>query len=414
MGRAKGAPCPPAASPGVCSFGSRGQWVITGASSVVLSQTSYNGSGATYSSVTFAPGLDTFVLRNFSVGLTLSLGFSDSKGYTADGTFEEDRLTTYAGGLRAGLVVPLSRRVSLYPRLAAGYESIRAGEQDLTPSATSTLTAGATATVAHDGPWATADAPLLLQAAPHFFVAVVPSVTVDGSSGPGEPPYGGPHVSAGAGFELGGWFGGPEPASAAEPVEPRDPVPDLPPRAPLPVFGDAGVLALNAELEAYGSATTYGGGTSASSSAYGLQVGADYFVASHFSFGAVLTLTHSESSGAYLLGGAPYRGSHDTDGVGARVGVEIRLGTYVSIWPRGTFGFAVDGHDIESQGQANKGNDSRVFADLYVPLLVHPARHFFVGFGPDAYTDLSRTVTPGNGSNPANSYGAGLIVGGWL
>ncbi len=120
---------PPPPEPESAPFGSRGQWVITGASSVVLSQTSYNGSGATYSSVTFAPGLDTFVLRNFSVGLTLSLGFSDSKGYTADGTFEEDRLTTYAGGLRAGLVVPLSRRVSLYPRLAAGYESIRGRPQ---------------------------------------------------------------------------------------------------------------------------------------------------------------------------------------------------------------------------------------------------------------------------------------------
>jgi hypothetical protein len=44
----------------------------------------------------------------------------------------------------------------------------------------------------------------------------------------------------------------------------------------------------------------------------------------------------------------------------------------------------------------------------------HLARHFFVGLGPEASTDLSRTYTPSSRNNQSTSVGAAVVVGAWL
>ena len=53
---------------------------------------------------------------------------------------------------------------------------------------------------------------------------------------------------------------------------------------------------------------------------------------------------------------------------------------------------------------------------LYAPLLVHVARHLFIGFGPDVAHDLTHSYAYPNGStqNHMTTLGAELEVGGCL
>jgi hypothetical protein len=375
--------------------------VITGASSVGLGTRSWSNSSATNSWVTFSPGLDVFVLKNFSVGVSLDVEFGNAKGYLADGTPVEVSSTTYRGGPRLGVNLPLAPRLSLYPQLLAGYESERMTEQ--------AVGTGGSGAAAHDGPWAAVDVPLVFEPKPHFFVALVPSATVDGSSGQGNAESGGPYTSFGVGFLVGGWLGGRQP-----PPEPPPEVTQGEPLAPLPRFGDKGVVVLNSELNAFGFGTHYTGAASSTYTGYGLDAGLDYFIVDHVSFGAVLSVEHYEAAGNSLLDAAVYTKSETRAGIGLRLGAELPLGRYLSLYPRGTLGFGAEDFDLESRGSASKGSDSYFYADLYVPLLVHLARHFFVGFGPEVYTDLGRTYQPSGRTDLSTVLDAGLIVGGWL
>ena len=101
-------------------------------------------------------------------------------------------------------------------------------------------------------------------------------------------------------------------------------------------------------------------------------------------------------------------------GGAVRAGVDVPLGASVSIYPRLSLGYGVESFSYAFAGVVTAGHDEYGYVDLYLPLLVHPARHFFVGLGPEVSTDLSRTYTPGNVSDQSTSVGAGLIVGGWL
>jgi opacity protein-like surface antigen len=387
----------PAREPKAAPFGSPGQWVVTGGSSVGASWTTWSASQASSLRVVFSPGLDRFVLRNVSVGVSLNLAFGDSKGYAADGTLEETKGTTYAGGLRLGVNLPIAPRLSLYPRLTAGYASVRT---------TVSASVAGSQTAAHDGPSGAVDVPIVWEPRPRFFVAIVPSVSLYPASGQGGPSEGGSDTSVGAGFLVGGTFGGAEPPAEPEPAEDEA-------GPPLPRFGSNGVLVLSSELEAYGNLTSYTG-TDNSFSSYGLTAGVDIFVADHVSVGCALSLGHSSARGAYVLGRAPYSDDDGTYGFALRAGVEVPLGRHFSLYPRLTMGYGVDNFDLESGTNANKGSDGYLYLNLNAPLLAHLARHFFVGFGPYVSTDLARTYTPGNRENKGTTVGVGLIVGGWL
>jgi hypothetical protein len=387
----------PPREPKAAPFGSPGQWVVTGASSVGASWTTWSASQASSLWVGFSPGLDRFVVRNFSVGVSLNLGFRDSKGYAADGTLEETKSTMYAGALRLGVNLPIAPKLSLYPRLAAGYASMRTTES---------ASAAGSQTAAHDGPWGAVDVPIVWEPKPRFFVAIVPSVSLYPASGQGGPSEGGSDTSVGAGFLVGGTFGGAEPPTEPAPAEEEA-------GPPPPRFGSNGVLVLTSELQAYGNLTSYMG-TDNSSSSYGLTAGADIFVADHFSVGGALSLGHSSSRGSYVLGGAPYTNDDGTYGFALRAGVEVPLGRHFSLYPRLTMGYGVENFDLESGTSANKGSDGYLYVNLNAPLLAHLARHFFVGFGPYVSSDLARAITPGNRENKGTTVGVGLTIGGWL
>jgi hypothetical protein len=56
-----------------------------------------------------------------------------------------------------------------------------------------------------------------------------------------------------------------------------------------------------------------------------------------------------------------------------------------------------------SRSLANNG----IALNIFVPVMMHPATHFFVGFGPFLDSDLS-------GDNRVTSYGLRLTIGGWM
>jgi hypothetical protein len=59
-----------------------------------------------------------------------------------------------------------------------------------------------------------------------------------------------------------------------------------------------------------------------------------------------------------------------------------------------------------------EGNEHWIVASLYLPFLIHPAPHFFLGIGPDAFIDIFHEFD----SRDAKQFRFALssVVGGWF
>jgi hypothetical protein len=133
-----------------------------------------------------------------------------------------------------------------------------------------------------------------------------------------------------------------------------------------------------------------------------LAPAADYFVIDNLSVGGFISLDYSKS------------GSSDGTrfGIGPRVGYNFGLSDTFSIWPKAGLAFAHSSVsttvDLDSSTSRETSTSSNAIAlNLFVPLMVHPVRHFFAGFGPFLDTDLS-------GSHRVTVIGGKLTLGGWL
>ena len=127
---------------------------------------------------------------------------------------------------------------------------------------------------------------------------------------------------------------------------------------------------------------------------------ADYFVVRGFSLGARVLYDHLEESG--------YSADNSVS-IGPRIGYDVPLGDHASLWPVlfGSYSNTwIVGNPLEWS----------VAVGAYVPVLYHPAPHFFLGIGrrsmpqsitsrstPQWNTDALRTTT----------YGISATVGGW-
>ena len=128
---------------------------------------------------------------------------------------------------------------------------------------------------------------------------------------------------------------------------------------------------------------------------------ADYFVIDNLSVGGFIGIAYAKAG--------------NSDGtrfsVGPRVGYNLPLSNLISIWPKIGLAYAHSsaGYSVR-QGNVDiatsTSNDS-IALNLFVPVMFHPATHFFVGLGPYLDTDLS-------GDNRVTAYGIKLSVGGWL
>jgi hypothetical protein len=159
---------------------------------------------------------------------------------------------------------------------------------------------------------------------------------------------------------------------------------------PAERFGEAGVIAISSDAAFSIRDTHISGGPTAFN--FVLEPAADFFVIRGLSVGGFIGIDYAKSGD-----------SHSTRfGIGPRVGYNVGLSDLLSLWPRVGFSYA---HTSISGGGVGSGNAMAL--NFFVPLMLHPAEHFFAGFGP--FLDVD-TI----GDNKATSFGAKLTLGGWV
>jgi hypothetical protein len=207
--------------------------------------------------------------------------------------------------------------------------------------------------------------------------------------------------------------------AAAPPAAPAEAPPPAAAAAPAPMsapsgsggFGSVGQLVfsvdlpLNNEVPELGilhSSTSMGGG---SSTTVEIQPSLDYFVAPNVSVGGQVGIEYSTASPS----GGGSSVSLTVIQVEARVGYNLPLGDTASFWPH--VGLAYAHLSTSSGGQSASGYSVPLV--VFLPLLWHPASHFFLGAGPVLTTELADKVE--SVSQPkTTSYGVQALLGGYF
>jgi hypothetical protein len=170
-------------------------------------------------------------------------------------------------------------------------------------------------------------------------------------------------------------------------------------RGPSHLFGHHGQLAISSDAAL--AITHYSPGDYTTIT---LQPAVDYFVIDNFSVGGFIGLDYTSFK----------NGSTTRFSVGPRVGYNLTLSDLISIWPKIGFSFATTSTSIDAGTTGDNpdvtittNDNSGIALNLFVPIMFHPAEHFFAGFGPFLDTDLS-------GSDKVTAFGLKLTLGGWL
>jgi len=166
-------------------------------------------------------------------------------------------------------------------------------------------------------------------------------------------------------------------------------------------FGEKGQTAISSDAALsvdHTSINGFSGGTTTLE----LAPAADYFLARGISLGGFVALR-------YIKAGP----DHSTRfSVGPRIGFNWTFSDLLSLWPRLGFSFASTSGTVAVPISNNTAiesthSGSSVAINIFIPLMFHPAVHFFAGFGPFLDTDLS-------GSAKATVIGGKLTLGGWV
>jgi hypothetical protein len=165
------------------------------------------------------------------------------------------------------------------------------------------------------------------------------------------------------------------------------------PEAKRPKFGHHGQVVLT---QGFGFV-----GQSGDTTTIVLSPALDFFVANGFSLGFAVSLqrtitTSKTGSGEAAKSNVTSSGDYGSE---LHIGFNVNFSSAVSMWPYLTSGVVADGGGLETWvGTYN------------MPLLVHPAAHFFVGFGPELL--LARSLK-GSNTAIARSESFGSLIGGW-
>jgi hypothetical protein len=208
----------------------------------------------------------------------------------------------------------------------------------------------------------------------------------------------------------------PAPNTAASSEEPETKILLAEPR-----FGDPDQIALSGALSASIGHLGYDRSDS-SSTAVSVEPAFDYFTSRNFSQGASFVFRYTDATSANGVDS-----NSTTLGVSGRIGRNVWLGGRFSFWPRlaldawrtwlhftaPTEGFGVTiGGTSFPLGLSSDFTEKGLTLGIHAPFLLHLARHFFVGFGPDAYIDVIHSVE--GVSNRRRFVGASSTVGGWF
>jgi hypothetical protein len=131
-----------------------------------------------------------------------------------------------------------------------------------------------------------------------------------------------------------------------------------------------------------------------------------YFVAPDFALGASGTLIYQNASqGSTSLSATSF-------GLEPFVAYNLWLSETASLVPELGIGFA------SRESPTTSGNNptlTTISLQLFVPILFHPVKHFFLGFGPAFSYDLAASVSNAAGEAPkTTTIGAQTILGGYF
>lgn len=147
-----------------------------------------------------------------------------------------------------------------------------------------------------------------------------------------------------------------------------------------------------------------------------VAVGVDHFVARHLSIGLDASAGYFDNQG-YGVDTLEETKTTSISG-GARFGYDVPLGKLFSWYPRVTLAI-LRTHSKTMAVAGGNGFDSSVSSsigpavNLYAPLLLHLAPHFFVGFGPRLHHNFGvQRGGPYDGTQFTRVSGE-LVVGGW-
>ncbi len=178
-------------------------------------------------------------------------------------------------------------------------------------------------------------------------------------------------------------------------------IPQVAANTPAGMFGAKGQLAISSDAGLSISSTSQSGEDpdSGSTTQLELRPSIDYFIIDNLSFGGFLGLNYLKLEGGHTT----------AISIGPRFGYNIAFSPLLSVWPKAGLSFTSTSQTIDNPptGVSGDTNSSNLTLNLFVPVMLHPAQHFFMGFGPaldiDISGDVKTTVIAGR-----------LTIGGWL
>jgi hypothetical protein len=145
-------------------------------------------------------------------------------------------------------------------------------------------------------------------------------------------------------------------------------------------FGEQGQIVISGDATLFFNKVNQGGW------AFQIRPAADYFILPSVTLGAVFGYgIESDDDKGFLVGG--------------RAGYNLNLTENVSVWARAGISY-----NNVSRTVANGGSYSTTMLNLSLPLMYHPAPHFFIALAP--YYDLN--FSGGDG------LGFASVIGGWF
>jgi len=154
-------------------------------------------------------------------------------------------------------------------------------------------------------------------------------------------------------------------------------------QAPAPElgFGYAGMIAISDDVQlAISQVSSDFMGQSTKRTQIQLRPALDFFVLPNFSVGGQLVIGYTS-----VDPGNGMSASQTELGASARIGYTFALGTSTSIWPRVSFGY----QRPVGEGPVVPGNSQyNLTFEVYVPIVVQPVQHFFIGAGPIVSTQV--------------------------
>jgi hypothetical protein len=166
---------------------------------------------------------------------------------------------------------------------------------------------------------------------------------------------------------------------------------------PALAFGGVGQIVVSSDVSLVFQHTT------PNTTTVSVSPAADVFVVRNLSVGGALFLDYVDTR---------YFGTTSV-GLGARVGYSFAFTDTFGIWPKLGFSYRHTSENFSTalgaagQPIINDGGRDAFTLNLFVPVMFHPVRHFFMGFGPFLDADLA-------GDNKVTTFGGKLTLGGWF